>query len=127
MEQAMFKFWLDAYGQAWQMRSAQQAGELFTDDALYYEKPFGEPLRGRAAIIEYWRGVERTQENIRFDYTVLAVTGNVGIAQWTASFNRIPLGKRVQIDGVLTATMNDTVCCTTFREWWHSQEAPGDA
>jgi len=66
------------------------SGFQFTEDAAYQETPFDEPLRGRSAIFEYWSDVPRSQDRIRFGYEILAVTEDMGIAQWWASFVRIP-------------------------------------
>jgi uncharacterized protein (TIGR02246 family) len=47
--------WLDAYVEAWRTYDADAIGALFSEDATYAYTPFGEPLRGRAAIVESWR------------------------------------------------------------------------
>ena len=46
------------------------AGDIFTEDATYQEKPFDEPMRGREAITEYWSGNVKEQDNVQFGYEV---------------------------------------------------------
>src|SRR5713101_70603 len=93
-----FKAWLDAYGQAWENRDPEGATALFTEDGTYQVTPFLEPMRGRKAIFEYWSEVARTEEDIRFGYKILAVTPEIGIARWWASFIRVPPGLQTKLD-----------------------------
>jgi ketosteroid isomerase-like protein len=117
MDLSTFDRWLTAYGRAWETGDAQAAGDLFTEDAAYLETPFDEPMRGRAAVMAYWSDVPLTQSDIRFDYEILAVAGDRGIAHWRASFLRA--GARMELDGMLTAALDGQDRCCEFREWWH--------
>jgi hypothetical protein len=109
--------WLASYGHAWEAADPQAAGELLTETAAYHETPFEEPMRGRAAVIEYWSDVPRTQSDIKFEYTVLAVAGDLGVAHWRAAFLRNVA--RVELDGILTAALDGGNRCREFCEWWH--------
>lgn len=92
--------WLEAYKQAWQEGDPAQIGPLFSEDATYAETPFGDSIRGRAGIIEYWTGgAQDTQTNVSFGYGILAVEGDTGFAHWWAEFDRVPSGKHVELDG----------------------------
>lgn len=122
MDRESFQEWLEAYKLAWETRTPEAAGELFTEEALYYEAPFAEPLEGQTGVVAYWSDVPRSQKQIQFDYQILAVTGNTGIAHWQASFVRILSGAFVELDGILTAEMDEDGRCRVFREWWHSKE-----
>jgi hypothetical protein len=122
MNHRTFKSWLDAYGRAWETRDPQAAADLFTKDATYQETPFDEPLRGRSAIFEYWSDVPRSQDQIRFGCDILAVTENLGIARWWASFVRIPSKTQVKLDGIFVVSLDAENRCKEFREWWHRQE-----
>lgn len=117
-----FKAWLDAYGRAWSNRDPQAVADLFTEDAVYLETPYQDPIRGRAGVVRYWEHLPRTQEDIRFRHEVLSFAGDTGLAHWWASFARIPSGKRVHLDGVLVATFATAGKCRLFREWWHKRE-----
>jgi limonene-1,2-epoxide hydrolase len=116
--------WLDAYGQAWQARDANAAAGLFSEEAAYHETPFVEPLRGRAEILAYWSHVARTQDHIRFEYEILAVTAQQGIAHWRASFVRVPERTHVKLDGIFLITFNGDGRCETLREWWQRKQTP---
>lgn len=121
-----FKSWLDAYGRAWETRDANAATELFAEDAAYHETPFVEPMRGRAEILAYWSHIDRSQEQIRFGYELLAIADQDGIAHWWVSFTRIPERARVSLDGIFLVTLNAEGRCTTLREWWQRKTIAPD-
>jgi SnoaL-like domain len=118
MDRESFNSWLGAYGKAWTGRNAEAAASLYADDATYQVTPFDEPLRGRAAIREYWDGVAKTEEGIQFGYEILAVTAEHGIARWWASFVRVPPGLATKLDGIFLISLDGTGRCQSLREWW---------
>jgi hypothetical protein len=83
--------------------------------------PFDEPLRGRSAIYEYWVGVAKTEENIQFEYEIIAVTAELGIARWRASFVRVPPGLETKLDGIFLIALEEGRC-VSLREWWHKKQ-----
>jgi len=124
VNQEALKSWLDAYGRAWETRDPDAVIKLFTEDATYQETPFSEPMRGRAAIREYWaEKVARSQEQVSFGYEVLALAGDLGLAHWWASFVRIRSRSHVKLDGVFLLTFDSQDRCRALREWWVRQEA----
>ena len=122
MNQDAFKSWLDSYGTAWKTRDPKLLKKLYADDAKYYEKPFEAPISGIQSITEYWSIIAQTQENVQFDYDILAVDENQGIAHWSASFIRKLTKTQVKLDGIFAVQLNSENKCTIFREWWHSQK-----
>lgn len=125
MDHASFTHWMDTIDRAWVNRDPQLAADLFTEDALYQENPFDEPLHGREAIYQYWAKLPQEQDQIEFDYKVLEVTPTTGIASWTATFVRLPSGIKSRLEGVLVATFAEgSNRAHDFREWWHSQDYP---
>jgi SnoaL-like protein len=122
MDRGTFKNWLACYGRAWTSRDPETAASLYADDATYQVTPFEEPLRGRAAIYEYWGGVAKTEEGIQFDYKILAVTAEYGIARWRASFVRVPPGLKTKLDGIFLISLDSEGRCQSLREWWHKQQ-----
>ncbi len=122
MDRETFNNWLASYGSAWTSRDPEAATSLYRDDATYQVTPFDEPLRGRAAIYEYWAGVATTEESIQFDYEILAVTPEQGIARWRASFVRVPPGLKTKLDGIFMISLDSAGRCRSLREWWHKQQ-----
>jgi uncharacterized protein (TIGR02246 family) len=122
MDRETFKHWLASYGSAWISRDAEAAASLYTDDATYQVTPFDEPLRGRAAIYEYWAGVAKTEEKIQFGHEIIAVTAELGIARWWASFVRVPPGLETMLDGIFLISLDSEGRCHSLREWWHKRQ-----
>jgi ketosteroid isomerase-like protein len=111
--------WLAAYGSAWEGKDAALVATLFTEDATYQETPYAEPFRGRAEISNYWASVTADQENIEFDFAVLSVGGNTGVAEWSARFRSISGDVPVELNGVFVLEFADADQVSSLREWWH--------
>jgi steroid delta-isomerase len=119
---AALESWLARYRKAWEMRDPVRAAELFTPSALYYEKPFDAPKNGHAGIREYWQTVTADQRDIEVRAQAVAVTGNTGIARWSATFRLETTGARIDLDGVFILEFDAAGACTSLREWWHLQQ-----
>lgn len=122
MDRTAFVTWIEALGRAWEARDPAAAAALFAEDATYQENPFDPPLRGRAAILEYWADVPRTQDDIHFSYEIIAVADPVAVVHWSVTLRRIPTGAPVRLDGVSVGTFDAHHRCVSWREWWHRQE-----
>jgi SnoaL-like domain len=122
MDRKQVEKWLEAYGRAWEGRDPRAAAELFTEDATYQETPFVEPARGRDAIHKYWENVARTQQDIHFQFEVLALTDRGCFAQWHSTFLRLPQNIRLELDGIFLLSFSPQGRCTALREWWHRKE-----
>lgn len=72
--------WLDAYVEAWRTYDADAIGDLFSDDAEYRYHPYDEPLRGRRAIVDDWRGDRDEPGSWSARYEVLLVDGDRAVA-----------------------------------------------
>jgi len=123
MERTSFEAWLEKYGRAWRDRNPQAAADLYMDDGTYQVTPFGKPMRGRPEIFEYWSHVARTEENIQFGYEILAVTPELCIARWWASFVIVPERLQTKLDGIFLITLHADGRCQSLREWWHKEQA----
>ncbi len=119
--------WLDEYGVAWINGDPEQAATLFTDNALYRETPFDDPMKGRDEIIQYWQeGAADAQEDVEFSSKVWAAAGDRAVAGWQASFTRKASRTRVELDGTFRldfSTDEDVLLCRNLEEWWHRREA----
>lgn len=121
-DRAAFKSWLEAYGKAWESRNAEAAAALYAEDGTYQVTPFLEPMRGRKAILEYWLGVARTEENIRFEYEILVASREQNIARWSASFVIVPQGLQTRLDGIFLISLDEDGRCKSLQEWWHKEQ-----
>jgi ketosteroid isomerase-like protein len=73
--------WLDAYVDAWRSYDGEAIGALFTADATYRYHPHDQPLRGRAAIVESWRGERDEPGSWEAAYAPFVLTEEVVIAK----------------------------------------------
>ena len=73
MTEKQFRDWLKSYGRAWEECDPDAAAALFSDDAEYYETPFGAPCLGREGVREYWLGATRSQRDISFTHQILSL------------------------------------------------------
>ena len=122
MTREVLQSWLRAYGAAWERRNAQAAVDLFADDVVYSVLPFTTPIRGRHELLKYWRHVTSSQEQIHFDFEIMALSRDEGIAHWRANFLRLGERKRLELDGICVLSLNPDGRCTRFHEWWHKRE-----
>lgn len=122
MDRESFSQWLGSYSNAWRGRDPEAAASLYSDDATYQVTPFDEPLRGRSKIREYWEHVSKTEDRIQFDYEILAVTAEYGIARWRASLVLLPSGLETKLDGIFLISLDSEGRCRSLREWWHKQQ-----
>ena len=121
MDHDSFKAWLYLYSKAWTERNPELIRDLFAQDAKYLEKPFSAPFDGIDSIIQYWHGVAQTQKDVSFQYKILAINQDLGIAHFTASFLRNHTTP-VKLDGIFLVKLNSQNKCTRFEEWWQSQK-----
>lgn len=90
MTEQQFTTWLDAYGRAYTTQDPEAAASLFTENATYQWGPFGELLCGPTEIHRRWaEWANPSEQDLRFEYEILVVTDEIGIARWMAS-SRFP-------------------------------------
>ena len=122
MDDTSFSAWLEKYGQTWRKLDPSLIKTLFAGNGTYSESPFKKPLSGIEEITQYWKGISQTQQDVQFDYKVLAVCNNLGIAHFKASFFRKTDKLYIKLDGIMMASLNPEGKCIKFSEWWQSQK-----
>jgi SnoaL-like domain len=122
MTEDMLRSWLDAYGRAWEARDLKAVVALFAEDGTYQESPFVEPMRGRPAIAAHWSRATGPHTNVHFEYEVLALDSNQGIARWCCSFVRVPAKASLELDGIFVLQFDREGGCKSLREWRHLQQ-----
>ncbi len=111
--------WLSAYGAAWESKDAEAVAAIFTETALYQETPYAEPFRGRAEISDYWTTVTGDQDDIDFGFAAIAVSGSIGVAEWSARFRSVSGDVPVELNGVFVLEFAESGEVSSLREWWH--------
>lgn len=121
---AVLTHWLEGYKAAWETRDADKAAALFTAAATYQDEAFSPPYVGTAGIKGYWSKVTAGQRDVKFQYQVLGVTGNTGIAHWSAQFAVAGTPATIALDGVFLLEFDASGKCRSLREWWHLKSTP---
>lgn len=118
--------WLDAYGEAWESRDADAAAKIFSEDATYQVTPYEDPHVGQDGVHNYWAGVTENQRNVQFDHEPISVSGNTGVAHWSANFDVAPDGPHIELNGIFVLEFDTDGKCRRLREWWHIQTDAGE-
>lgn len=122
MNEINLEKWLKTLGEAWVTKNPELTGSICADDVKYYEHPFEEPRVGRKAVVEEWQNVPNSQKDITFDFDIIGITNDTGVAHWRAEFTRVPVGKRDILDGIFTVKLNERGLCTEFHMWWVTKD-----
>lgn len=119
MDETELDAWLRRYGEAWEARDPDAAAVLFSEDAEYYETPFVAPARGPDGVRYYWANATGNQSDVAFSYEMICVSGDRGMASWSATFTRVSTGVKERLDGVFLLQFDGDGLCRELREWWH--------
>lgn len=123
--------WLDDYVDAWKSYDREQIAALFSDDVVYRYHPYDEPIRGREAVVESWRGEgdheaasSRDMEGT-YDatYRAVAVDGDVAVATGASTYT----DPEAVYDNCFVLRFDAEGRCREFTEWFVERPAGTDA
>ena len=119
MDRADFQRWLDRYVEAWRSNDPKAVGDLFSEDAGYRWNPWDEPTVGRERIVQAWTGEPDAPGSWEASYEVVAVDGDVGVAQGRTNYleghHGFP-GK--SYDNIFVCRFDADGRCREFTEWF---------
>jgi len=109
------------YFAAWATKSASLLDDVFTNDAEYVERPFGEPLLGLDAIRAYWVATVCSQTDPRPRVIGSTYEERVAMIEWSTAMRR---GRRDKtVTGAMILTFDaETARIRTLREYFDSSE-----
>jgi uncharacterized protein (TIGR02246 family) len=120
--------WLDAYVRAWETSDPQAIGELFAEDARYFDGPYEEPIKGRRAIVERWLANPDPKGSFTARYRPVAVDGDVVVANGRSRyFQPDGMTTRVEYDNIFVLRFDTHGCCAEYREWYMRQPEPAQS
>lgn len=114
MNQTTLRIWVEGYRRAWERNDAQEIGALFTDDAVYADKPFGEPQRGRQAIVEDWLARRDEPGETTFRRETVAIDGDVAVVRGWTTYADPP----AEYSNIWVLHLTADGRCASFAEWW---------
>jgi len=74
--EAAARRWVAAYENAWETNEPDDIRALFTDDAVYFTQPWGEPWAGPDAIVAGWLEARDEPGTYRFEWQIAGVDGD---------------------------------------------------
>jgi uncharacterized protein (TIGR02246 family) len=107
--------WVARYERAWRTAGTAGLADLFTDDAVYLPHPYAEPIRGLAAIAEFWEA-EREDPDEVFTLTaeVVADQDDRGVVRLEVVYGDPPEN---EYRDLWVITFDDAGRARGFEEW----------
>lgn len=97
---------------------------LFAPDLEFRSPTHVEPLRAREAFATLVRDSARALEPESFEFTHLAVHGDVVLAEWHIAARHRASGRRIAWWGMSVCTIRDGMI-QTWREYWNPKDVAG--
>ncbi len=119
--------WLDGYSQAWGTYDADQIGALFSEDAVYYYKPFEEPVRGREAIVASWLEEPDEPGTYEGSYRPVLVADDQAVARGFSRYFNTNGSVAEEFDNLFLLRFDPDGRCAEFREWYMRKPLPEQA
>ncbi|WP_104167220.1 nuclear transport factor 2 family protein [Cryobacterium sp. N22] len=113
--------WMQGYLKAWSSNDPDHINALFTEEAQYFTDPFGEPWRGRPAIVAGWLDHADEPDSFTFEWSPLAITPEMSIIE---GVTRYAAGRVYSNLWVIRWAPDGRA--REFIEWWMDQAQPSD-
>lgn len=122
MNRDLFETWLNKLGRAWTERDPYAAAELFAKNVAYYESVFDKPCNSWNDVLNLWLVVPKNQKHVTFDFEIINVSDDIGVANWKVTRTILPSNIKQKIDGIFLVSLNEEGFCTLFKQWRTVQE-----
>jgi ketosteroid isomerase-like protein len=109
---------IEKFGEAWEQGLPEGITDVFCDDAVFLASPFDEPLRGKAAIAEYWKDVPLEQAEVSFRFGEIFAAGPWFSTEYKCTFRRRRTGQKIDVRGALFCETRDGKI-SEMRMYWH--------
>jgi len=103
---------------AWLREDLDAYLALWAEDMTFQSPVHAEPLRGRAAFADLVRQSFGFARPLAFDFTHIAVAGDVVLAEWRIAVERRAGGRRIEWWGMSVAEVRDGRI-RRWREYWN--------
>ncbi|MFB6887690.1 nuclear transport factor 2 family protein [Kitasatospora sp. NPDC056327] len=112
--------WIELLEERWKARDPQGIAELFTEDAVYHQGPYGEAHVGREAIAAHWTATLSRQKDPVVRFGTPAASGDRGFVEWWCILHDPADGTPRTAAGCLALRFAGDGLCAGFHEYWHS-------
>ncbi|MCL5970417.1 MAG: hypothetical protein M1450_02880 [Patescibacteria group bacterium] len=121
MKNANFENWLNQLKIIWESKNYQEIVNIVADKFAWHETPFQKPYTTKEELVNDWKTI-LDQDNIKVDYQILSVQNDLGLAQWSASFDRLSSKEKAELSGIFAVKLNKEGKCTEFCMWFNSKQ-----
>jgi ketosteroid isomerase-like protein len=118
--------WLDGYSHAWATYDPAEIGALFSEDAVYFDNPFDEPVRGREAIVAWWLEDPDEEGTYEGRYRPVLVAGDQAVANGYSRYLDGDGGVVKEFDNLFLLRFDADGRCVEYREWYMRKPGPED-
>lgn len=109
---------IDTFGNGWSKAKIDLLMSVFAEDAVFLETPFSSPLRGRDAVLTYWKDVPYHQTEITFRSGEIYAAGPWFSTEFRLVFRRRRTGEWIDARGaIFCETAAELI--TEMRMYWH--------
>lgn len=109
---------IDDFAKGWSKANVELLASVFTEEAVFLETPFVEPLKGLPAIRRYWSDVPFHQSEITVTTGEIYVAGPWFSTEFRARFRRRRTGDWVDARGAIFAETAEGKV-SEMRMYWH--------
>jgi ketosteroid isomerase-like protein len=92
---------IDALGRAWERAKVDELVSVFTEEATFLDDPFSEPIKGKAAIRDYWKDVPYHQSEITFTSGEIYAAASWFSTEFRVVYRRRRTGEWVDARGAI--------------------------
>ncbi len=115
---------METFGLAWRGQDSDLILSIFSEDATYQEGPFATPMKGHAAIRQYWETkVVKGQADIHFHLHKCILEDEECAVEWDAEFDDLVANEHVELYEVAFLIFKDGKI-SSLRETWRSKRSP---
>lgn len=109
---------IEQFGNAWEQGAPDRITEAFTEDAVFLPSPFDAPIKGTAAIAEYWKDIPVEQAEVSFRFGEIFVAGPWFSTEYKCTFRRRRTGQMIDVRGALFCETHEGKIAE-MRMYWH--------
>jgi uncharacterized protein (TIGR02246 family) len=125
MNRSDVQAWLDRYVEAWRANDATTIMALFSDDATYRYRPYGDDgLRGAQAIADSWLESPDEPDAWEAHYEAWAVDGDRAVAIGTSRYNATATDPEKTYSNCYLLEFDPDGRCRAFTEFFMLHNPP---
>jgi ketosteroid isomerase-like protein len=109
---------MDTFGNGWARADLDLLMSVYSEDVVFIETPFSQPLKGSDAVRLYWAETPYNQSEVSFSSGEIYAAGPWFSTEFRCRFRRRRTGEWVEARGaIFCETANQRI--SEMRMYWH--------